>query len=133
MLSLVTRVRNVEKVGRANRGEMERAELAKNTAATALVVTKAVVSSPVTLIQDSDVVLAGTGNGRTVTVTPAKNSFGTATITLTVTDGGGLSATTQFNVVVSAVNQAPTISKIADQVTPENQDTALIPFAVFDK
>ncbi|MBI3414735.1 MAG: VCBS repeat-containing protein, partial [Verrucomicrobia bacterium] len=102
------------------------------TPASSLVVAASVVASPSSLLQATDVVFAGSGVGRTVTVTPAKNTAGQAAITLTVTDAGGLTATTQFTVVVNAVNQPPTISKIADQTTPENADTALIPFTVGD-
>lgn len=55
------------------------------TAAAALTVTKA--SSNTTLVPAANIVLGGSGANRTVTVTPAANQSGTATITLTVSDG----------------------------------------------
>jgi Carbohydrate binding domain len=55
------------------------------TAATALTVSKA--SSNTTLVPAANIVLGGSGANRTVTVTPAANQSGTATITLTVSDG----------------------------------------------
>ncbi len=52
---------------------------------------------------------------------PAANQNGTSTVTLTVTDGAA-SAQDTFVLTVIAVNDAPTISNIADQTTAE--DTA---------
>ena len=52
----------------------------------------------------------------TLTFTPAANSFGTATVTVTVTDNGGTEnggvdqTQVQFLVTVNSVNQAPTIN-----------------------
>ena len=71
---------------------------------------------------DGNIVFGGSGASRTVTVTPAANQSGTATITLTVTDGNGGTASDTFVVTVTAVNDAPTISDVADQTT--NEDTA---------
>jgi len=48
------------------------------------------------------VVLGGAGVVRTVTLTPLEAALGTATITLTVTDPQGLSATRLFQVTVNA-------------------------------
>ncbi len=75
------------------------------TAATSLNVTQS--SSNTTLVPNSNIVLAGTGTNRTVTVTPAANQFGIATITLTVTDALGATATRTFTVTV---NQYPVIA-----------------------
>src|SRR5258708_24531043 len=44
-------------------------------------------SSNQTLMPDANIVLGGTGANRTVTLTPAAGQAGTATITLTVSDG----------------------------------------------
>src|SRR5258708_11686429 len=44
-------------------------------------------SSNQTLMPDANIVLGGTGANRTVTLTPAAGQTGTATITLTVSDG----------------------------------------------
>jgi hypothetical protein len=68
------------------------------TAAGSLTVTRS--SSNTTLVPLANVVLGGSGANRTVTVTPAANQTGTATITLTVSDGL-LTAQTQFTVTVT--------------------------------
>ncbi|MFN7141049.1 MAG: Ig-like domain-containing protein, partial [Limisphaerales bacterium] len=58
----------------------------------------------------------GSGSSRSVTIRPATNQSGTATITITVSDGS-LSASSAFLLTVTAVNDAPTISAISGQVT----------------
>ena len=55
------------------------------TAAASL--TLSAVSSNQTLVPNANIVLGGSGADRTVTVTPAANQAGTATVTLTVSDG----------------------------------------------
>ena len=78
------------------------------TAATALVVTA--TSSDGTRIPNTNIVLGGTGTNRTVTITPALDqNGGPVTITLTVSDGVATTQTT-FDVTITAVNDAPTIS-----------------------
>ena len=67
------------------------------TAAASLALTA--VSSNQTLVPNAAIVLGGSGANRTVTVTPAANLTGSATITLTVSDGE-LSATDTFIVNV---------------------------------
>jgi type VI secretion system Hcp family effector len=69
----------------------------------------------------SGISLSGTGQYRGVTITPAPNANGSATISITVTDRDGLTATTSFTVTVNAVNDAPTIQAITNQVTKQNQ------------
>jgi hypothetical protein len=51
--------------------------------------------------------LAGTTSHRTLTLRPAPNASGTATITLTVADPSGGTASTTFGVTVWMVNSAP--------------------------
>jgi len=84
-----------------------------DTATTLLHVTAA--SSNTALIPTAGIVLGGSGANRTVKVTPAANKSGTATITLTVSDGA-LTAKTSFTVTVTAVNDLPAIEKPADVV-----------------
>ena len=74
----------------------------------------------------------GSGADRTLKVTPAANASGSTTITVTVTDGNGATASESFIVTVSAVNDVPTITSIADQVVLEDTPTAAIPFTVAD-
>ena len=52
---------------------------------------------------------------------PAANQNGTSTVTLTVSDGSLTGADT-FVLTVTTVNDAPTISDVANQTT--NEDTA---------
>ena len=88
-------------------------------------------SSNTKLIPTSKIVLGGSGSKRTVVVTPAKNQSGTATIKITVSDGT-LTATESFKVTVTAVNDAPTITKIADQVVARNGRTSALKFTIGD-
>ena len=67
------------------------------TAASALVVSA--TSSNPTLIPNGNIVLGGSGTNRTLTVTPANNQFGTATITINVSDGN-ITTPTTFTVTV---------------------------------
>ena len=62
-----------------------------------------------------------------MTITPAANQSGSATITLTVSDGD-LTASDTFVVTVNPINDAPTISDVADQTTDEDTATAVLAF-----
>ena len=81
------------------------------------------ISSDTTLVPTSGIVLAGTGASRTVRVTPAATRFGSATITVTVTDAQGGTASDSFVLTVTPVNQPPTLSTIANLTI--NEDAAL--------
>src|SRR5437867_1455359 len=89
-------------------------------------------SSNQELVPDANIAFGGSGSDRTVTLMPATNQFGTVKITITVTDPGGASATNAFLLTVNPVNDLPTISHLADQVTIENTPTAEVPFTVGD-
>ncbi len=73
-----------------------------------------------------------------LTYTPVANAFGSASITVTVTDSGSNTApnvniiTRTFTVVVSAVPDAPTISTIPDSATNEDTPTSPITFTIGD-
>jgi hypothetical protein len=69
-------------------------------------------SSNPALVPNGNIVFGGTGASRTVTVTPAANQTGTATLTVTVSDGA-LSASDTFVLTVNAVTLAPTIALTA--------------------
>ncbi len=99
------------------------------TAPASLTVTRA--SSDTTLVPLANVVLGGSGAARTVTVTPAANQSGTATITVTVSDGT-LTASDTFLLTVTAVNDVPTISNIVDQAILQNAATGAIGVTVGD-
>jgi hypothetical protein len=99
------------------------------TAATALAVTG--VSSNKSLLPDANIVFGGSGVNRTVTLTPAANQNGTTTITVTVSDGSTTTSIT-FLLTVTAVNDAPTITAVTDQVITYNTLTNALPFTVDD-
>ncbi len=63
--------------------------------------------------------LEGSGANRTLVVTPAADQFGSATITLTVSDGA-LTASRAFALTVTSVDDAPTLAVIAAQTTAED-------------
>ncbi|MBI5760277.1 MAG: hypothetical protein HZA46_17315, partial [Planctomycetales bacterium] len=83
------------------------------TAAASLTVSGS--SSDTTLVPNANIVFGGSGANRTVTVTPAANLFGSATITVTVTDANTGTVTDTFVLMVTAANDPLTISNIADQ------------------
>ena len=76
-------------------------------------------SNPI-LIPQPNVLISGTGNNKTVRVLPATNQFGLATITITVRDSDGLSASDSFDVTVLAVNDLPVLGNIDNQVMDED-------------
>lgn len=99
------------------------------TPAANLVVTA--TTSNVSLLPLSNILLGGSGVSRTVALAPSANLFGSAVITLSVSDG--LSTTLgAFTLTVTSVNDAPTISAIADQQSSINTPTSVISFTVND-
>ncbi len=88
-------------------------------------------SSNQTLVPDANIVIGGTGASRTVTVAPAANAYGTATITINVSDGNATTSTS-FLLTVNAVNDPPTIGNIANQVVTTGSATPAIAFSVAD-
>jgi len=85
-----------------------------DTASTNLIVTTSIDASPVTSLE-----VTGTGNDRTLVITPLANRFGIDTITVTVSDGAN-SASTTFDAIVVPVNDPPVITGLADSSTPSN-------------
>jgi VCBS repeat-containing protein len=84
-------------------------------------------SSNTTLLPVTNIVASGTAPNCLLTLTPASNLNGSAVVTATVSDGTR-SAQDTFTLAVSAANDAPTISDVANQTTPQN--TALTGVAV---
>ncbi|GEM_PF-328281 len=89
-------------------------------------------SSNASLVPDGNIAIGGTGLDRTVTVTPAANQFGTATITVAVTDADGGAASDSFVLTVGALNDSPTISDIADQTVVEGAAPDAVGFTIGD-
>ncbi len=83
-------------------------------------VTLTATSSKQELIPNSGIQITGTGDSRTITVTPAANQHGEADITLTATDSTGRTASTSFTITVDPVNDVPSISAISDKETEED-------------
>src|SRR5439155_1744939 len=86
-------------------------------------------SNPV-LVPVTNIVFSGTGTDRAVTILPATNQFGSATITIAVHDGNGATASDTFVLTVNSVNDLPTISIIGDQVTNEDTPISALPFTI---
>ncbi|MBI5756994.1 MAG: hypothetical protein HZA46_00585, partial [Planctomycetales bacterium] len=100
------------------------------TAAASLTVSGS--SSDTTLVPNANIVFGGSGANRTVTVTPAANLIGSVTITVTVTDANSGTVTDTFVLMVTAANDPPTISNIADQTVNEDTPTGAVSFTVGD-
>jgi hypothetical protein len=90
---------------------------------------KAASSNPA-LLPPNNAQFSNTANENRLTLKPAPNMFGTAIITVTVSDGK-LEAATSFLLTVTSVNDAPTLSTIADLSTAEGTD-AVVNFTVSD-
>jgi VCBS repeat-containing protein len=84
-----------------------------------------------TLVPDSNITLGGSGPNRTVTVTPAPDQFGTAQITVIVSDGVD-SVTSAFTLTVNSINDAPTLTGIANQTIDEDATAGPVSFQVGD-
>src|SRR5205809_760979 len=80
------------------------------------------------LVPDGNIVFGGSGPNRTLTLMPAANQSGTATITITVADPDGASASRSFVLTVSPVNDPPKIGRAAGRERGEDKPTADIPF-----
>jgi len=98
------------------------------TPADSLVVTGTSDNPTVVPNAPAHITLGGSGTNRTVTVTPAAGQQGLATIELVVTDGDGNTATNSFKVYVGE----PTISALADQISPTNTVLGPLAFTVND-
>ncbi|KPA19081.1 hypothetical protein MHK_000701, partial [Candidatus Magnetomorum sp. HK-1] len=72
------------------------------TAASSLILT--MTSSDQTLVPDEYLLYESNAGQYSIVATPALNQYGTATISVTITDGGGLAASTSFNLTVIDVD-----------------------------
>lgn len=91
-------------------------------------------SDNATLISNPTVSYISPSASGTLTFTPVANAAGTSIITVTVNDSGASNniVTRTFSVTVNAVNDAPTISGMANQTINAGGTTGPIPFTVGD-
>ena len=88
-------------------------------------------SSNTNLVSNAGIVFGRSGANPTVTLTPAPNQSGTATITITVSDGT-LMASNTFVLNVTDENDAPTISSMADLQISPNETAGPFLFTIDD-
>ena len=93
-------------------------------------------SSNTTAVPNANIFISGTAPNCTVLITPISNSYGSSTITLTLTDNGtpspSLQATSIFILTINAVNDAPTISPITNKTTNQSTPSSSIAFTISD-
>ena len=89
-------------------------------------------SSNPTLLPPAQLVLGGSGNTRTLAISPAPDAFGEATVTLSVQDGNFSEVTRSFPVTIMGVNDAPVVADIGDVQLVEDGPTAELPFVITD-
>lgn len=85
------------------------------------------------LVDPAGLIVTGDGADKSLIITPLAGTFGTANVSITVSDGE--QATTEsFLLTVSEVvaNSAPTISEIADQTIDQDTGTESLAFTVGD-
>ena len=78
------------------------------------------VSSDQTVVSDTGIILGGSRENRSVQITPVKNAFGSATITVSARDTDGAVSELSFLVTVVSVNDAPVIEVVAGQIVQED-------------
>ena len=93
------------------------------TAAGSLIVSG--TSSNPGLVPNANIVFGGSGSNRTVSLTPAPNQNGTATITVSVSDGS-LTASDTFILNVNAVNDTPTLDPIANRSVAQDSGSQTV-------
>lgn len=89
-------------------------------------------SSDPGLFPSGSLLLGGAGTGPTLTLVPAINQSGKATITVKVTDSNGASGSTDFVVTVNPINDQPTITLPPDLALDEDTVSGNIPVRVDD-
>lgn len=74
----------------------------------------------------------GTNVGLSLVLTPAEDAFGTADITVSVSDQEGETDSKTFKLMVGVVNEPPILSGFSSQITKEDTPSGNIPFTVSD-
>ena len=83
------------------------------------------VSSKPALVPDGNITTSGTGNTRSVLITPAPEQSGTTTITLTLSDGSA-ATNRSFNLTIRPVNDPPTLTPPLDLTIDEDSGARLV-------
>ncbi|KPA13852.1 hypothetical protein MHK_005940, partial [Candidatus Magnetomorum sp. HK-1] len=91
-----------------------------------------ITSSDTSLVPNENISYNCDSNNYTITAIPGSNQNGIATITVTLTDSGSLTAIRSFDLTVTSVNDEPSISLIPDQTIDEDTATGSISFTVND-
>jgi len=89
-----------------------------------------VSSSNSALVDDAGLSIATSNDA--LSIQPKADANGTTTITLTVADEGGLMDTSAFSLTVEPVNDAPTLSDVADTTIDEDTATSPLSFTIDD-
>jgi len=76
-----------------------------------------------------DISFGGSGSNRTVSIIPATNLSGTATIELTVSDADGGSNSISFVLTILLVNDPPTLDSIGDVSIAEDSPLQTVPLS----
>jgi len=91
-----------------------------------------VQSSNLEVLDESGIVIEGTGGNRILRLTPLSEAAGNTEISVTVTDGDSGSATTTFALDVIRVNDAPTITGPSVVTINEDSTNNVVSFVVAD-
>ena len=93
-------------------------------------------SSNTATVANASIVVSGTAPNCNAVITPVANSYGSSTITLTLTDNGtptpALTAATSFNLTIDPVNDVPLISAITNKSTDQGTASSAIAFTISD-
>jgi len=84
------------------------------------------------LIQSENIQISSEDSNKILLINPSKNRFGTAQLTIKITDEGGLSSSQSFTINILPVNDQPQISNIANQVIDEDSISSPISFTITD-
>lgn len=84
------------------------------------------------VVPDANISFGGLGTDRTVTLIPSANQYDSVVITITVHDADGGSSDRLMVLIVTSVNDPPTISIVGNQSIDEDTSTGALSFTVGD-
>jgi subtilisin-like proprotein convertase family protein len=80
----------------------------------------------------NNIVFGGSGTNRTITIIPASNASGSSTITVTLRNADGQQVSDSLVATFTAVNDAPTVTQVPNQVVPLGGETVVTNFFFSD-